>query len=113
MEKKKTLKEQYVEVREILVAEDRADLVEFIDSRIAQVEKKATDKKPTKAQEENKALAADVLAIMGTEKMTATEVMNKAGLGSNQKATAILKILVTEGKVQRTEDGKKVYFSLV
>lgn len=109
---KKTLKEQFVEVKAIVEKEGRTDLVEFIDSRIAQLEKKGENRKPTKVQLENEGFKATVMEIMTSDKVTATEVMNKAGLPSNQKATAILKMLVADGKVVRLEEGKKVFYTL-
>lgn len=87
---------------------------EFLEKELASLNKRAENKKPTKTQEENKKLAEAVLEVMvGVEKITATEIMEKVeGIGSNQKATAILKTLKEEGKVERLTEGKKTYFKL-
>ncbi len=90
-----------------------AEYKEFLEKELASLNKKAENRKPTKVQTENEALKIKVMAIMTTDKVTATEVMNKVdGIGSNQKATAILKALKEEGKVVRVEDGKKVFYTL-
>lgn len=90
-----------------------AEYKEFLEKELASLNKKAENRKPTKVQTENEALKVKVMAIMTTDNVTATEVMNKVdGIGSNQKATAILKALKEEGKVVRVEDGKKVFYTL-
>lgn len=58
-----TLKENFVAIREIVKREGRADLVEFVDGRIAQLEKKSSSpKKPTERQKENASLKAEIPA---------------------------------------------------
>ena len=89
----------------------------YLENELALLVKKAENKKPTKAQEENETLKAEVVAVLGgSEKgMTVTEIMNASevlGDLSNQKVTALVRSLVTEGKVVKTVDKKKSIFSL-
>ena len=75
--------------------------------------KKAENKKPTKAQAENEGIkVAIVEALAETEGMTATAVGNAVGV-TVQRATALLKQLVTEGKVERVADKKTITFKAV
>lgn len=75
--------------------------------------KKAENKKPTKAQAENEGIkVAIVEALAETEGMTATAVGNAVGV-TVHRATALLKQLVTEGKVERVADKKTVTFKAV
>lgn len=74
--------------------------------------KKAENKKPTKAQVENKGLKVAIVDFVAQgEGVTATEVGNAVGI-TVQRATALLKQLVAEGKVARTADKKKVLFTV-
>ena len=92
------------------------EMVQFCEGRIAVLDNKSASRKPTKTQAENEVLKVKVLDVLGTEGITVTEVMSKdAELGalSNQKVSALLKALVTEGKVIKSEGEKrKSIFSL-
>ena len=116
MTNKMTIRDYFNEVIELAKANDRADLVEFAESRIAVLDKKSANKKPTKTQEENEGIKAEILANLTEEGVTVTELQNKSDmLGglSNQKVSALLRQLFSEGKVAKTVDKKKAYFSLV
>lgn len=120
MANKITIKEQFVMVNEVLRAAGRDDLVEFIDGRIAQAEKKSSAKKPTKTQVENESYKQAILTLLaGSKGMTATEILN-AGVAngdfpagtSNQKVTTLVSQMVKAERVIRNQDGKKVIFTL-
>lgn len=72
------------------------------------------NKKPTKAQEENNKLKAEIVAFLTTvdKGVTATEVMNACNLSSNQKAAALLRALVDAGEVSKTVEKGKALFAL-
>ena len=57
--------------------------------------------KPTKAQLENAELAEALYTAMGTQTYTATEIaaLGVEGIASTPKATAVLKVLVADGRV--------------
>lgn len=115
MANKKTQKDFFKDI--IAMAEEmgRDDIVDFAKGRIEALEKKAGSKKPTKTQAENVALKDIILSVMSDEGMTVTEIQlkdNVLGDLSNQKVSALIRQLVDEGKVVKTVDKKKSFFSL-
>ena len=115
MGNKMTQKDFYNEIITLAAANDRSDIVEFAEGRIAVLEKKAGNKKPTKTQEENEVLKGVILNTLTTEGVTVTELQGKAdelSVLSNQRVSALLRQLVTDGKVVKNIDKKKSYFSL-
>ena len=111
-----TIKEQFGEVREVLVAAGRDDLVKFIDGRIAQVEKKSASK--SKASEakraEQEAVKGEILSAIGEDTVSASEIVSRLDYAYNiQKITAMLTAMVKTGEVVReTAKGGKVLFSV-
>jgi hypothetical protein len=91
------------------------ELNEFIDGRLAQLDKKSASKKPTKEQEANEVLKEVVLNVLTAEGATVTDIMGRdealKGL-SNQKVSALLRMLVADGKVAKDTNGKKSVFRL-
>lgn len=118
---KMTIKGNFEAVRAFLAEHEApASMIEFVNGRIAQVEAKNAKRstKPTKAQAENAILAEAVIANMQAGKAyTVTEIQKvvpELKEFSNQKASAIVRILVKEGRIIRTEaKGGKTLFSLV
>ena len=112
---KKTQKEMFAEIKEVLVAGGYDELVEFVDSRVALLNKKSANRKPTKAQAENEGLKEVVMGVVTADKATVSEIMAKdetlKGL-SNQKVSALLRILAEEGKVAKVTEGKKTFYVL-
>ena len=87
----------------------------FIDGRIAALDKKSANKKPTKTQEENAGLKDIILTVVTTEGATVSEIMSKdetLSALSNQKVTALLRQLKEEGKVDKYTEGKKTLFKI-
>ena len=113
MEKKITKKEMFAQIREVVA--DNADMVAFIDHEIELLNKKSSAKKPTATQVANEGIKDTILGVLGTDGMTVSEVIassdDLAGL-SNQKISALLKQLVTEGKAVKGTDKKKSVFTL-
>lgn len=101
--KEKTIVSQFTEIEKILRENGHTDLADFMVDRIA----KQTAKNSAKGGESstaklNKALADVLYESMSPEMVyTATIVgrMGVEGISSTSKATAILKILVEDGKV--------------
>jgi len=90
-------------------------MVEFIDHEIELLEKKAANKKPTKAQAENESVKTAILEVLTHEGATVTDIQKKSevlGELSNQRVSALLRQLVEVGKVVKTVDKKKSFFSL-
>ena len=115
MAKKVTIKEQFVEVAEVLRGIDREDLATFIDGRIEVLDKKTANKKATAKQEENEVLKGEILTLMATDKdkvFTVGELIKTFGV-SSQKMSALLTQMVNAGTVVRTVEKKVAYFSAV
>lgn len=95
---------------------DGFDAQEFIATEIAAVEKKNARKSatPTKTQKENEAIKDRILEALGASEdgMTATEVAKALELSSPQKASALLRQLVTTGKVGKAKVGKAMVFTI-
>lgn len=89
------------------------DMVAFIEDRKAKATAKSGNRKPTATQKANEAIKENILATLGTEGKTASEVMIEQGLGSNQKASALLRQLVLDGKVRKEKDGESTKFYTV
>ena len=93
-------------------------LVEFIDHEVELLTKKnSAEKKPTAQQVQNAGIATAIVEGMEPNRLyTVTEVIKSipacADL-TNQRVSALLRQLVEAGKVKRTEDKRKAYFSLV
>lgn len=93
-----------------------ADEVAFIDHELELLAKKnSAEKKPTAVQVANEGIKGEILEAMETgKKYTITDLMKCvpacADL-SNQRVSALVRQLVTEGTVERTEEKRKAYFS--
>jgi len=87
-----------------------------LEAMVVALDKKANaNKKPTKAQEANEAVKAEIVEKMEENHLyTITELMKLLDAEySNQKISALVRQLIAEGKVVRTEEKGKAYFSLV
>lgn len=92
-----------------------AEMVEFINSRIDLLNKKASNKKATATQEANEVLKSIILNTLTSEPVTVSELMKKSddlSELSNQKVSALLRALVLDEKVVKTVDKKKSFFAL-
>ena len=94
------------------------DEIAFIDHELELLAKKnSAEKKPTAVQVANEGIKADILDGMEIgKKYTITDLMKEipacAEL-SNQRVSALVRQLVTDGAVERTEEKRKAYFSKV
>lgn len=99
-----------------------ADLVKFIDGRVAQLDKKASGKKAKEADATREALKGAVLDALADGSATTVTALLKANQAnfdaivgdavSNQRLTSILNALVADGKVVKAKDKKSTLFSL-
>jgi len=94
---------------------DAVEVLTSVRDTISKANSRKSDK-PTKAQVENAALRAKVLALMDTTPRTVSEVMalDPDGIGSltNQKVSALLNSAVATGEVVKTVEKRKSYFRL-
>lgn len=113
-EKRVTKKENFEVIRGLLVEMGREDLAEVMAHEIELVSKKRAGQ--TKAQKANEGLVEVVYDILVNAEvpMTATEILNVAkengveGIASNQKVSALLKML--GNRVVKEVKGKKSTF---
>ena len=115
MTNKMTQRDFYNEIIALAKDNDRNDIVEFAEGRIAVLDRKTANKKPTKTQEENEVLKGVILNTLTNEGVTVTDLQSKneeLSALSNQRVSALLRQLIADGKVVKAVDKKKSYFSL-
>lgn len=117
MANKMTKREKFE--RLLAMAEVKGDKisVEFIEHELELLAKKnSADKKPTKAQEENKGIKDAILEGMEENRFyTITEIMKEIEACkelSNQRVSALVRQLKQDGLVIRKEEKGKAYFTL-
>ena len=116
---RKTQRDYYAELRTLAEGAGRTDLVDFVDGRVAQLDKKnSAERKPTAKQTENAGFKADILAWMEPGHGYVLGEIHKgvpsivaAGISGN-RVTAMLTQLVNEGSLIRTEDKRKSIYTL-
>ena len=114
---KLTKAQKFAMLRAIPAVAENAMLVEFIDHEVELLSKKnSAEKKPTAQQVANAGITTAIIEGMEPNRLyTVTEVIKSipqcADL-TNQRVSALLRQLVEAGKVKRTEDKRKAYFSL-
>jgi len=115
---KKTKREFYNEI--MAIEGVSTEIVDFCKAEIALLDKKNSNRKPTKVQEANEAFKTTILEVLaGTTAetaMTASEIRKAdttlVEAGEVQKISALLKQLVDVGLVVKAVDGKKSVFYL-
>jgi predicted transcriptional regulator len=116
MEKKMTKREMFEQIKANYALTESE--VKFIDHELELLAKKnSADKKPTKVQVENEGIKDTILDGMEVGKLyTITDLIKSipeiAEL-SNQRVSALVRQLVADGSVVRTEEKRKAYFSKV
>ena len=118
MANKKTQKDFYNEIIEVLNEVGRTDLVEFCEDRIDKLSRKATSKKPTKTQVANEVLKGVILDILKEQgaPITVSAILTDPRIEvgtSNQKISSLLKQMKEVGLVERTEEKGKALYSAV
>lgn len=92
------------------------DEKKFLLHEIELIEAKKANKKPTKAQEENEKLKAEIVEIIGNKSVTVSEVWKAKDKWildySNQKFSALMNAMVEEGRLKKVTDKRVSYFSV-
>lgn len=111
-----TKREMFVAIANVAEVAANEEMMTFINHEIDLLDARKNSKskgmtKTQKANEEVKAVIADVLA-QAEEKMTVTEMLADERLAgfTNQKISALLRQMVEANKVVKTIEGKKAYF---
>ena len=121
--KRITKKEMFNEIIKMMNGEQMSvsaqAVIDFANHEIELLNKKSSSSsgKPTKTQLENEGYKEVILEALATadKPMTISEIMEYAdGLAGlkNQRVSALMTQLKNAGKVIRTEEKKKAYFSL-
>lgn len=118
MANKKTKRELFGELLGLEEVQANQEMVNFINHELELLAKKASSNTQTKTQKENEGLMEQLynsLANVGIP--TTITDLQKADAEmaeySNQKLSALMKKLVESGRVAKTTDKKKSFFSVV
>lgn len=118
-EKKITKREKFEMLKNIAEVQANPILSEFIEREIELLAKKnSAEKKPTEKQTENAGIKEVIIDTLTDEEkgMTISAMQKKcAELGeySNQKISALVRQMILDGIVEKTEEKGKAYFRLV
>lgn len=118
-EKKITKREKFEMLKNIAEVQANPILSEFIEREIELLAKKnSAEKKPTEKQTENAGIKEVIIETLTDEEkgMTISAMQKKcAELGeySNQKISALVRQMILDGIVEKTEEKGKAYFRLV
>lgn len=117
--KKMTKRDYFNELLTIAEVKENKAMVDFINHELELLEKKNASKSSTetKTQKENASIKENLLNEMASGvKYTISDMQKELACCkelTNQKISALLRQLIAEGEVKRTEDKRKAYFSLV
>lgn len=119
-EKKITKRESFSEIAEILKGLGKDRLVKVMEHELELLAKKnSSDKKPTAAQLENEGIKNEILECMANEPNRLFTISEMQKIFpccvelSNQRVSALIRQLIADGKVKRTEDKRKAYFRII
>lgn len=115
--KKLTKREKYEMLAKLEAVKENPVLAEFVAHEMELLAKKnAGEKKLTATQVANEGLKTAILKGMEANHFYTVSDLMKAipelADATNQKVSALLRQLVADGSVKRTEDKRKAYFSL-
>ena len=114
MEKKKTQKELYAELR--VLAQGNDELIAFIDKKVEQLNHRTDTKKMTAKQVANAEIKDRLYDWLAEQDkgLTCTEIytLTDFGITSATHASALLKQMVDSGRVTKTYDKKVAKFSV-
>lgn len=89
----------------------------FLLHEIELLKAKKANKKPTKEQEANEKLKAEIIKVIGVNRLTVSSVWKSNDEWllnySNQKFSALMNALVEEGKLGKVTDKRVSYFYVI
>lgn len=114
MTNKMTQKDFFNEIIKVAQDAGREDIVEFAEGRIAVLDKKTANRKPSKTQAENADLKEKIAAVLTADGQTVTDIIAALGIDglSNQKVSALLRQMVADGVAVKSSDKRKSLFAL-
>lgn len=113
--KKTTKRENFETLLTIPAVAENTALVEFINHELELLAKKnSAERKPTAKQSENASVKSAILEEMESNRLyTISEMIKElpsCADFTNQRVSALVRQLVAESKVERTEEKRKAYF---
>ena len=116
--KKMTKRDHFNALLNIDEVKGNSALVEFINHEIDLLNRKnSTEKKPTATQVANQALMADIYEEMEADRLYSISEMIKefpcCSDLSTPKVSAVIRLLIADGKVERIEEKRKAFFRKV
>lgn len=116
--KKITKRERFESLLTLSQVQADPGMVEFINHELELLAKKnSSEKKPTAQQVANEAIKQAIVDGMERDHFyTITDIQKnvpECAELSNQRVSALVRQMVADGLVARTEDKRKAYFSLV
>ena len=119
MQNKMTIAEKFDDVINFITDEgqvtlSKEEIVDFLNDRKIKAVKKGGSRKATARQKENEGVKDIIVANLTSEGQTVTALLGKMNIEglTNQRVSALLRQLVLDGKVIKTVEGKKSYFSV-
>lgn len=122
MSNKKTLQEKFAEVKAFLEEHEASEeMIDFIADRAEKADRKSENRKPSATQVANAALSERVYEYLKDcgKKLQIKQMIKEVPAFAEiencttQKASAIVRGLLKDGKVQRVEEKSVAYFSAI
>lgn len=122
MSNKKTLQEKFAEVKTFLEEHEASEeMIDFIADRAEKADRKSENRKPSATQVANAALSERVYEYLKDcgKKLQIKQMIKEVPAFAEiencttQKASAIVRGLLKDGKVQRVEEKGVAYFSAI
>lgn len=122
MSNKKTLQEKFAEVKAFLEENEASkEMIDFIADRAEKADRKSENRKPSATQVANAALSERVYEYLKDcgKKLQIKQMIKEVPAFAEiencttQKASAIVRGLLKDGKVQRVEEKGVAYFSAI
>ena len=117
MNKKLTKRDHFTALLALAEAQNDQTLVDFINHELDLLAKKnSAERKPTAVQVANEGIKTAILSALSETPVTISELQKSApelAELTNQRISALVRQLVNDGSVVRSEDKRKAYFALV
>ena len=115
--KKLTKRDHFTALLALAEAQNDQALVNFINHELDLLAKKnSAERKPTAVQVANEGIKTAILSALSETPVTISELQKSApelAELTNQRISALVRQLVNDGSVVRSEDKRKAYFALV
>ena len=110
--KKRTQKEIFEEMLGLEVIQSNAEYKEILEKKVAELKKKAENRKPTEKQKENAELGKKAIEYLATQnaRLTVTQLQVALDVQSNQKMSRIMSDEYKNGTVNKVSIKGVTYY---